>query len=155
MRIIIHFIHYIEKNGLFITFSTMLISLTISILSRYIFQRPLSWPDELSTYLFIIMTFLGASAAIKPDSELKVNVLYERFPSWHKTLDIVLHGVRLLVSIFFVVFGWIYVQLEFLMETYSPILQIPVYLIFATLPIFGLFMAIRSFECLILLFKGK
>ena len=99
--------------------------------------------------------FLGASASIKTDSELKVNLLYERFPEWRKPLDLILHGVRLLTGIFFIVIGWGYVQLELMMETYSPILQIPVYLIFATLPLFGLFMAIRSFECLILLFKGK
>lgn len=155
MKIIVLFIRFIENHGLFITFSSMLISLTISILSRYVFQRPLSWPDELSTFLFIIMIFLGASASIKTESELKVNVLYERFPEWRKTLDILLHGVRLLVSIFFIVIGWTYVQVEMSMETFTPILQIPVYLIFATLPIFGLFMAIRSIECLTLIFKGK
>jgi TRAP-type C4-dicarboxylate transport system permease small subunit len=155
MKIIVLFIRYIENHGLFLTFSTMLISLTISILSRYVFQRPLSWPDELSTLLFVIMIFLGASASIKTDSELKVNVLYERFPQWRRTLDIILHGVRLVVSIFFIVIGWIYVQVEISMETFTPILQIPVYLIFTTLPIFGLFMAIRSIECLTLIFKGK
>lgn len=155
MRIIILGLHYIEKIGMLISFSTMLIALTVSILSRYVFRRPLSWPDELSTYLFIVMTFLAASASIKTNSELKVNMLYERFPEWHRALDFILHGVRLLVCIFFIIFGWRFVQVEMIMETYSPILQIPVYLIFAILPIFGLFMAIRTIECLIILFKGE
>jgi len=155
MKIIVLLIHYIEEKGLFITFAGMLVFLTISILSRYAFQRPLSWPDELSTYLFILMTFLGASASIKTGSELKVNLLYERFPGWQRTLDGILHGVRLLFGIFFMVTGWAYVQVEMSMETYTPILQIPVYLIFAILPVFGLFMMIRSIDCLILLLKGK
>jgi C4-dicarboxylate transporter, DctQ subunit len=155
MRILILIIHFLEKNGMFLIFSTMLVSLTISILSRYIFVRPMSWPDELSTYLFIAMTFLGASASIKTDSELKVNLLYERFPRWRKTLDVILHSVRLCVSIFFIVFGWFFVQVELVMATVSPILQIPVHLIFWSLPIFGIFMALRTIDCLMILFKGE
>lgn len=155
MKILVLLIHYIEEKGLFVTFSGMMIFLTISILSRYVFLRPLSWPDEISTYLFIIMTFLGASASIKTDSELKVNLLYERFPEQHRALDMFLHGVRLLFGVFFMVIGWSYVKVELSMETYTPILQIPVYLIFAILPVFGLFMTIRSIDCLILVFKGK
>jgi len=140
---------------MFLAFSTMLVSLTVSILSRYLFVRPLSWPDELSTYLFIIMTFLGASASIKTNSELKVNVLYERFPRWRKPLDLILHSVRLCVCFFFIVFGWFYIQVEIVMATLSPILQIPVYMIFWSLPIFGIFMAIRTIDCLMILFKGE
>lgn len=155
MKIIVSIIHFIEKKGMFLIFSTMLIALTISILTRYVFRHPLSWTDELSTYLFIVMTFLAASASIKTGTELKVDVLYERFPKWRKGLDLILHSVRLLVSIFFIVYGLLYVQVEIAMDTYSPILQIPVYLIFSTLPILGLLMAIRSIDCLITLFKGE
>ncbi|WP_300465331.1 TRAP transporter small permease [Desulfobacula sp.] len=155
MKIIISLIHFIEKKGLFLIFSTMLIALTISMLTRYVFQRPLSWTDELSTYLFIVMTFLAASASIKTGTELKVDVLYERFPQWRKGLDLILHSVRLLVSVFFIVYGLLYVQVEIVMDIYSPILQIPLYLIYCTLPIFGLLMAIRTIDCLIILFKGE
>lgn len=155
MKRIVSFIDFIEQKGMFIIFSTMLIALTISVLTRYVFQRPLSWPDELSTYLFIVMTFLGASASIKVQLELKVDALYERFPSWQTGLDLILHGVRLLVSVFLIVYGFLYVQVEITMDTYTPILQIPVYLIYCTLPIFGLFMAIRSVDCLVNLFTGE
>lgn len=155
MRIIILILHFIEKKGLFLIFSTMLIALTISMLTRYVFRHPLSWTDELSTYLFIVMTFLAASASIKTNTELKVDVLYERFPKWRTGLDLILHSVRLLVSIFFIVYGLLYVQVEILMDIYSPILQIPLYLVYCTLPIFGLFMAIRTIDCLIILFKGE
>ena len=76
------------------------------------FGNPLSWPDELSTYLFIAITFLAASASIKTKTELKVDVLYERFPKWRTGLDLFLHGIRLLVSVFFIVYGFLYVQVE-------------------------------------------
>ncbi|GAB6194319.1 TRAP transporter small permease [Desulfocastanea catecholica] len=155
MKRIVSIINFIEQKGMFIFFSAMLIALTISVLTRYVFQRPLSWSDELSTYLFIVMTFLGASASIKVELELKVDVLYERFPRWRTGLDVILHSVRLLVSVFFIVYGFFYVQVEITMDTYTPILQIPVYLIYCTLPFFGLLMAIRSVDCLVNLFTGE
>lgn len=155
MKRIVSLIDFIEQKGMFIIFSVMLIALTISVLTRYVFQRPLTWPDELSTYLFIVLTFLGASASIKVKLELKVDMLYDRFPRWRTGLDVLLHGVRLLVAVFIVVYGIFYVQVEITMDTYTPILQIPVYLIYCTLPIFGLLMAIRSVDCLVNLFTGE
>lgn len=153
MKRIVSIISFIEQKGMFIIFSAMLIALTISVLTRYVFQRPLTWPDELSTYLFIIMTFLGASASIKVDLELKVDALYERFPRCQTGLDVLLHGIRLLVAVFFIVYGFLYVQVEFAMDLYSPILRIPLYLISGTLPIFGFLLAIRSIDSLVILFK--
>lgn len=155
MKRIVSLIDFIEQKGMFIIFSVMLIALTISVLTRYVFQRPLTWPDELSTYLFIVLTFLGASASIKVKLELKVDMLYDRFPRWRTGLDVLLHGVRLLVAVFIVVYGIFYVQVEITMDTYTPILQIPVYLIYGTLPAFGLLMAIRSVDCLVNLFTGE
>jgi C4-dicarboxylate transporter, DctQ subunit len=155
MKRIVSIINFIEQKGMFIIFSAMLVALTISVLTRYVFQRPLTWPDELSTYLFIVMTFLGASASIKVELELKVDVLYERFPRWRTGLDLFLHSVRLLVSVFIIVYGFFYVQVEITMDTNTPILQIPLYLIYCTLPIFGLLMAIRSVDCLVNLFTGE
>ena len=155
MKRIVSIINFIEQQGMFLIFSAMLIALTISILTRYVFRHPLTWPDELTTYLFIVMTFLGASASIEAKLELKVDALYDRYPILRKGLDYILHGVRLLVSIFCIVYGYLYVQVEIMMDTNTPILQIPVYLIHCTLPIFGLFMAIRSVICLVNLFKGE
>ena len=145
----------IETWGIFSCFTFILCVLTVSILSRYVFRRPLSWPDELTTYLFILMTFLGASASVKDNTELKVNALYERFPDWHFALDLILHGVRLLVCLLFVVAGYKFVMVEFEMQTFSPILRIPVYLIFCLLPFLGIIMALRTIECLTKLIKGK
>jgi len=145
----------IEKWGIFSCFTFTLGALTVSILSRYVFRRPLSWPDELSTYLFILMTFLGASASVKDNSELKVNALFERFPEWGFGLDLLLHSIRLVVCIIFMVAGWQFVIVEYEMQTYSPIIRIPVYLIFAMLPFLGLIMGIRTIECLFNLLRSK
>ena len=149
------FLDRLEKWGIFSCFTFILVALTVSILSRYVFRRPLSWPDELTTYLFILMTFLGASASVKDNSELKVNAVYERFPEWGMGLDLLLHGVRLVVCVIFVVAGWNFLMVEWEMETFSPIIRIPVYLVFAMLPFLGVIMGLRTIECVHKLIKER
>ena len=136
----------VEKWGIFASFTLILIILTVSILSRYVFQRPLSWPDELTTYLFILMTFLAASASVEDNSELKVEVLYEKLTRIRLFMDVLLHLVRFAVCIFFIVMGYRFAAVEWQMATDTPILRIPVFLIFSMLPFWGVLMAFRSVE---------
>ena len=55
----------------------------------------------------------------------------------------------------FIVFGIKFVIVARGMGTFSPILRIPVYLIFSLLPFFGFLMALRTIECLYNLFKRR
>jgi len=139
-------IDFIERWGILISFSISLIALTISIMTRYVFQRPLTWPDELTTYLFMAMTFLGASAAIKTNMELKVDALYETLPSFRYPMDLLLHLVRFGVCLTFIYAGWKFMLIEVDMETVTPILQIPTSWIALMLPIFGVLLGIRSID---------
>jgi C4-dicarboxylate transporter, DctQ subunit len=139
-------IDYLERYVILISFSVSLVSLTISVVTRYVFQHPLTWPDELTTYLFMLMTFLGASASIKSNMELKVDAIYEMFPRWRFSLDILLHTVRFGVCLTFIFAGWNFMQIERQMETVTPILLIPTSLIAAMLPLFGIVLGFHSVE---------
>jgi TRAP-type C4-dicarboxylate transport system permease small subunit len=146
MKGIIAVIDYLERWGILISFAVSLVALTISIVTRYVFQRPLTWPDELTTYLFMLMTFLGASASIKNNSELKVDAIYEALPGWRFSLDLFLNFVRLGVSATFIFAGWNFMSIERQMETVTPILLIPTSYIAAMLPLFGVILGLRSVD---------
>lgn len=148
MQGIIAVLDRLERWGILICFSSSLVALSISITTRYVFARPLTWPDELTTYLFMLMTFLGASASVKSNLELKVDALYEAFPQWRPQMNWLLHLVRLGVCCTFIYAGWNFLQIERDMETVTPILQIPNSLIAAMLPFFGLIMGLRSLDAL-------
>ncbi len=137
MKTIIAILDYLERWGILISFSLSLVALTISIATHYVFQRPLTWPDELTTYLFMFMTFLGASASVKSNMELKVDAIYGVFPQWRFQLDMLLHLVRLGVCITFIYLGWKFVLIEQDMETVTPILLIPMSLIAAMLSFYA------------------
>jgi TRAP-type C4-dicarboxylate transport system permease small subunit len=155
MKTIITILDYLERWGILISFSVSLVALTISITTRYVFSRPLTWPDELTTYLFMFMTFLGASASVKNNMELKVDALYEALPQWRFQLDLLLHLVRLGVCATFIFAGWNFVKIENEMATVTPILLIPMGLIAAMLPFFGIIMGIRSVDGIRQLISGN
>jgi len=146
MKGIIAILDRLERWGILISFSICLVALTISIATRYIFHRPLTWPDELTTCLFMLMTFLGASASIKNNMELKVDAIYEALPQWRFQLDLFLNLVRLGVSLTFIYSGWNFMWIEKQMGTVTPILLIPNSLIAAMLPLFGVSLGIRSVD---------
>lgn len=43
----------------------IVIAITIQVVTRYAFDRPLVWVEESATYAFIWLVFIGASAALK------------------------------------------------------------------------------------------
>ncbi|KIX14333.1 TRAP transporter small permease [Dethiosulfatarculus sandiegensis] len=133
-----------ERWGILICFTVSLAALCISVVTRYLFQRPLTWPDELTTCLFMFMTFLGAVMAVPKKAELKVDVLYEFFPKARFGLDLLLHLVRLGVGLTLIYAGVNFMLIEMEMETVTPILKIPNSLLSGMLPFFGLLLALRS-----------
>ena len=143
----------LERWGIFLCFSTCLVVLILGVLTRYVFMRPLSWPDELSTYLFILMTFLGASSSIRSNQELRVDALVERFPRARFGLDLWMHSVRLAAAIIIIWTGIKFVQVELVFMNISPILHIPIPLVFSILPLFGLLLALRTMLQFVQLFR--
>ncbi len=148
-------IDFFEKWLIYICFALCLVTLSLGIVTRYVFMRPLSWPDELSTYLFIFMSFLGASASVRNNSELRVDALYEKFPQWRFGLDIFMHLVRLIAAVLFIVTGFQFVLVEWEFMNVSPNLEIPIPLVFAMLPLFGILLILRTIIRLQQLFRGE
>lgn len=57
---------------------TMFASLMLQVISRYFFDAPLSWPEEVTMFLMAWMTFLGASVALRSWGHLGVDYFLEK-----------------------------------------------------------------------------
>lgn len=55
-------------------------AVVLQVASRYIFNRPTSWSEELARYLFVWITFLGAAVVIRKRRHVDVSVLTDRLP---------------------------------------------------------------------------
>jgi TRAP-type C4-dicarboxylate transport system permease small subunit len=93
----------------------MLVIIAAGTLARYFFNRPLSFVDEYSGYLLIIMGFLAISSALRRDAHIGVEIVRAIFPermrSWLDT------GVFCLAVLIATTLFWI--GLELCWESYS------------------------------------
>lgn len=88
-----------KKLGAFVLL-VLVVVITISVVSRYFLNSPLTWTEELCTFLFIWFSFLGATLATYEKRHVSVDFVVNRLP---KTANrIVKLFSNLLILIFFV-----------------------------------------------------
>ena len=116
--------------------------------SRYIFQTPITFSEEIARFLFIWMSFLGAAIAMKHDKHIRLDLLQERMRP----------DLRLLVAIcvFLLIFCFsalVCVQgLKLSFATtrqIAPVSRIPMAYIYLIVPISALFMGCYAIRHLI------
>lgn len=59
----------------------MVIVIAVQIVFRYLLDRPLSWSEELSTYMFSWVIFLGATMTIRRKQAPALRLIVERLPT--------------------------------------------------------------------------
>lgn len=62
-------------------FAATILVVTAQVASRYVFDSPFNWTEELSRLLFAWMIFVGAALAIREGTHIRVPVLVERLPA--------------------------------------------------------------------------
>jgi tripartite ATP-independent transporter DctM subunit len=66
------------------------------VVSRYVFDRPLVWSDELASTLFLWLAMLGAVIAFRRDEHMRMTACVGMLPpSWRATLDTFATGAAL------------------------------------------------------------
>lgn len=65
-------IQYFIMANLFIL---MILLMLAQVFFRYFLEIPLAWSEEVSRYVFIVVTYVGASIAIAESSHIEINVL--------------------------------------------------------------------------------
>ena len=114
-----------------------------------------TWTEEMARYIFIFISYLGASLAIKQQANIKIDAIINKLPvSFARSLN--LATVALTYILFFIIFkgGMENCIQQYQMGQVTPALQIPTYIPYAAIP-FGIFlMAIRTTQNLAIDLKG-
>jgi C4-dicarboxylate transporter, DctQ subunit len=103
----------LEEAALCVLLAVMVAITFVTVVTRYVFDLPLSYIDQLVPNLFVWVTFLGASAAVKRRAHLGLSLVADALPArWRALLDAaVLAGT----SAFFLAtafYGWKVVRLQ-------------------------------------------
>ncbi len=86
----------IEKVFAVVISIVMTVVLFLQVLSRYVFNLSITWSEELSIFLLIWLTYIGASMAVMQRRHLRITMLAELLPKRaFKIVDIVSNVVFL------------------------------------------------------------
>ena len=84
--------------------ATMVIAITTQVFTRYVFNRPIIWVEELATYSFIWSVFVGASLGLKYGRHIRIETFVDHLPSRAKAAS------RILINLIVIAVLWLLVR---------------------------------------------
>lgn len=122
---------YLEEYVLILLLAGISCTMFLQIIMRYIFNMPLTWPEELSRYMWIWTVFFSMSYSIRVGNVLRVDVLTEFLPKKaKKILEIVLQSVTFAVYCVFSRYTVVVLKSLIISGRVSPALRIPMFLVY-------------------------
>ncbi len=131
-----------ENTLLGILISVMVIVIFLQVISRFIFNNPLSWSEELARYLFIWIIFIGASVAVRERAHFGIDFFVELLPDkFKKIIDFLISISMIGFAAIMIIYGietvkWTHMQI-------SPSLHIHMSLPNAAIPVSGVLICIN------------
>lgn len=139
---------HLEEYLVLITFTLVLLAVFLQVITREVFQTPISWTEESARFIYLWMIFLGASMITKQRKDICIELVKNLFKNKAKFIyDIFTNSISLLMFCFLFYYFIEYVQ--FSMAVRSTALEIPLGFVYLCAPIgMGLCIA-RSVELII------
>ena len=118
----------------------MVINVLWQVFSRYFLGAPSSFTDELARYLMIWIGILGAAYVSGRNKHVAIDVLPSRLSvKTQKKLRLVVRILIILFCLFALVLGGArLVYVTYVLDQYSPALQVPLAVVYMVIPISGL-----------------
>lgn len=123
-----------------LVFITMLVFLQVILRS---FGSSLSWGEELSRFIFIFITWIGASLGVRDSEHIKITILNDIAPKTKKYTDVFATVLCLGICIFLLLSGIDMVEVVSRKMQYSPALKIPIGTMYCIIPVAGFLMGIK------------
>ena len=131
--------NHVELLFVILALCSIVIIMTLQIFMRYVLNASLSWPEELSRYLFIWFSFIGFSYVTKKELHLKIELINYSREKVQKFISL-LRDIGILIFSFFMLIGGIEVFNDSINSMQVvPALQISFAYVYLALPVgFGL-----------------
>lgn len=140
------FLTLFENWTLFIAVMAGLLSLFVNVVLRYGFNYSLAWSEELIREIIVYTTFIGCSAAVKNRSMITIDALPQIMPRLKIPLTFVSHGATLVFGCMIAYLGWQMAALQVATQQKTIILEIPLVILYAILPMMGIMMTLRTLQ---------
>ena len=128
----------------------------IKVLSRYVFSASLSFSEEITTYLFVLLSLLGAAIAAKRGAHLGFTLLSEHVGAKvGRILGIISMAAATVFSGIICYFGVFMALNQFNKGQVTGAMQLPEWIFGSFVPLGALLVTIRFAQNLIKLILGK
>lgn len=128
----------------------------LQVLFRFVLNLPLAWTEELSRYVFILLIYCGASAAVTDNAHVRVELIDTILPaSVKKYMDL---AVRIICGIISLLVAWNSKQIIMnanLSHQISASLRIPMAGLYALVALMFCLIAFRFLQSAFKLIWGK
>mgnify|MGYP000165775370 FL=1 len=109
------FIEKFEKFVACASVSVMAILVFVNVIARFIFNSPLAVADEMSCYLFVLMSFMGTAIAARRKAHLGLTIVTDKLsPSAARKVQVLMYLIAAVFCLLIVVFG-----IEMVMSQYT------------------------------------
>lgn len=104
-----------------------------NVVLRFFTDNSILWVEELSRYLMIWLTFIGAGLVLRYGGHIGIENLQESFPRQARLMRAVIFVIMLLFFVFMLVMGVRYSMFTWGQST--PVMEIPVGAVYLAMPI--------------------
>ena len=147
---------YIEESLVCVCLVVMTALTFVNVVARYVFSASLSFSEEITTYLFVLLSLLGSAIAAKRGAHLGLTIISDRVgPKAGRVLGIISMAFATAFSAIICYFGFFMALNQFNKGQLTAGTQLPEWIFGSFVPIGALFVTIRFVENLVRLLAGK
>ena len=142
-------------DGLIAAFLAVMVVLVFgNVVLRYAFNSGITVSEEVSRWLFVWMTFLGAIVALREHAHLGTDLLVSRLPVWGRKACLVI-GHALMLYVTWLLFEGSLAQARINLDVQAPVTGASVAIFYASGVVFAVSAAVMLVSNLLRLLSGQ
>jgi len=128
------FLDKFEEIVLIMGLALMGLAVALQIFMRYLFNMPLVWSEEFARYIFVWISFIGASYGVRQGSHIAMEFFFNKFgPRMRKRVAVSTHVLSIAAFAYLIPTAIYFTRSQHLIA--SSAMDIPMSWLFAAVPI--------------------
>jgi TRAP-type C4-dicarboxylate transport system permease small subunit len=133
----------------------IVIIMGLQVFMRYFIGRSLSWPEEISRYLFVWFSFLGMSYAIKYNINLKIEFIQIIFPNLSRHISVIGDAIYLTFCLIMIKPAFSAFMTIMQSKQSSPAIHLPMWVVYLSFLVSICLSLVRLVQKYVILFRKK
>ena len=133
------------------SYAILFLTFIFQVILRFVFNKPLTWSDELIVILYVFSMFWAGAFLLKEKDHVMLDLIYEHLPAQGRRALSVAYSL-IIGGLFLYAVPESYSYISFMMREDTPVLGVPFGLVFAPFMLFLLSIGIAYLHKLIVLF---